>query len=173
MMMKTMPILFHNYIIARNVIATNLFDQNIVMTVVAVFLNSIIIGKANLYLTYLILQFSNMIFVSFWIGGCVGELNHRKFWAFLFFQTIVEYLTYRIVNLILFIQSSQQNCVCFQCFNGLDRYLTLNPNGSESYEISYGIFALLSFILFIFLLFTVTINLVQLFFTLTLCSMLN
>ena len=22
----------------------------------------------------------------FWIGGCVGELNHRKFWCFLFIQ---------------------------------------------------------------------------------------
>jgi hypothetical protein len=24
----------------------------------------------------------------FWIGGCVGELNHRKFYGFLAFQTI-------------------------------------------------------------------------------------
>mmetsp|Transcript_39348 Transcript_39348/g.60148 ORF Transcript_39348/g.60148 Transcript_39348/m.60148 type:complete len:153 (+) Transcript_39348:362-820(+) len=25
----------------------------------------------------------------FWVGGCVGELNHRKFYGFIFLQTLI------------------------------------------------------------------------------------
>ena len=34
----------------------------------------------------------------FWIGGCVGELNHRKFYLFLFFQTINFLQCFKIVS---------------------------------------------------------------------------
>jgi hypothetical protein len=34
----------------------------------------------------------------FWVGGCVGELNHRKFWLFLFFQTYHFLLCFGIVR---------------------------------------------------------------------------
>ncbi|KAL4499281.1 hypothetical protein ABPG72_006867 [Tetrahymena utriculariae] len=72
----------------------------------------------------------------FWIGGCVGELNHRKFWFFLLLQSIVIFWTF------------------LNSLNALDRYITVNKEGKESYSQEYGAFAVLSFVLFVLLLFT-------------------
>ncbi|EAR97955.2 DHHC zinc finger protein (macronuclear) [Tetrahymena thermophila SB210] len=72
----------------------------------------------------------------FWIGGCVGELNHRKFWFFLLLQSIVIFWTF------------------MNSLNALDRYISVNNQGEESYSQEYGAFAVLSFVLFILFLFT-------------------
>jgi len=32
----------------------------------------------------------------FWLGGAIGELNHRKFWLMLFFQTVSLFEQFKV-----------------------------------------------------------------------------
>jgi len=83
------------------------------------------------------------------VGGCIGELNHRKFYIFLVFQTIVEIWTFLIAK------------------SGLNQIYVKNPeqgqiieNGQSVEEIvheeneEYVLFMIIAFISFLAMAFT-------------------
>jgi len=77
----------------------------------------------------------------FWIGGCVGELNHRKFYLFVLFQTAV--------NLTGF----------YNCWAGMGHYQyskTVKTDDAEEtvYSAEYGALCLGAIFTFFFFLFT-------------------
>ena len=69
----------------KNVKEISLIDQSTVMNVVDVFENLTTIGIKQIKHFIYKLTLNKISEFSCWIGGCVGELNHRKFWAFLLF----------------------------------------------------------------------------------------
>jgi len=83
------------------------------------------------------------------IGGCVGELNHRKFWIFLLSQTILQLWTYAIANSgINFIYAKTVDLVDNDG-NPID-YLE-----EDNYtRLDYYIYLLIAFVIFISTIFT-------------------
>ena len=71
-------------LIVQNVIEYKVIEHDIVIYVKNACINSITIGNNK-----------NINIYSFWIGSCVGELNHRRFMALIFFQswTSIKYVT--------------------------------------------------------------------------------
>lgn len=77
----------------------------------------------------------------FWIGGCVGELNHGKFFLFLLFQTISEISALSLAN------------------NAFAQAILTYPNSDSDYDRRQRqhiqtVFTIFFVLLFLFLIFT-------------------